>query len=296
MHSTLDDFTDEVLRAALECRSPALMSAVRFRVEYVYETGEYRLTVPTFGGGLGERKVNLDFRAGRRPAFSFTATQRGRSDAFVPLTDALLEQFVGELTVYEPDVLIYRIEKGSTRRVPLPAEGMPVLIEEFRRRAPVPSLEEIEEDDRSRFDFDFLTKLADGGDVGAMEELGRRYRYGIGVTADLAVAIEWFRMAAALASMDGIVAYSTYLDIIEKHGPEAEEINREIMLHDYGESLTESLAWFDIAAACHQGAVEFRDALVGVLGPVRVERAQERAAELRVKGAILTDPVSCDRA
>ena len=160
--------------------------------------------------------------------------------------------------------------------------------------AAVPSLEEIEELDRSRFDLDFLTKLADGGDVGAMEELGRRYRYGIGVTADLEVAIEWFHMAATLASNDGIMAYVTYLDIIEKHGPEAEEINREIMLHEYGESLIEALAWFDIDAACHQGAAEFRDALIGVLGPVRVERAQERAAELRTKGAIVTDPGSCD--
>ena len=49
---------------------------------------------------------------------------------FVILTDALLEQFIRELTVDEPDVLIYRIEKGHTRTVPLPAEGMPMLIEE----------------------------------------------------------------------------------------------------------------------------------------------------------------------
>ena len=73
VHSTLDDFTDEVLRAALECHG--LISA-RFRVEYVYESGEIRLNVPD-SGGLMERRVTLDFRAGRRPAFSFTATQSG---------------------------------------------------------------------------------------------------------------------------------------------------------------------------------------------------------------------------
>ena len=99
-----------------------------FCVEYVYESGEHRLTVADtlFSGG-----ETLDFRAGRRPAFSFITTLSG---GVVLLTDALLEQFIRELTVDEPDVLIYRIEKGRTRRVPLPAEGMPMLIEEFQRR------------------------------------------------------------------------------------------------------------------------------------------------------------------
>ena len=55
------------------------------------------------------------------------------------LTAALLEQFIRELTIDAPDVLIYRIEKGSTRRVPLPAEAMPVMVEEFLRRAVRPS-------------------------------------------------------------------------------------------------------------------------------------------------------------
>ena len=137
VHSTLDDFTDEVLRAALECRRPALMSAAArfFRVEYVYESGEHRLTVADDIYHMVERRgVTLDFRAGRRPAFSFIATTPRGGDTFVLLTDALLEQFIRELTVDEPDVLIYRIEKGSTRRIPLPAEGMPMLIEEFQRR------------------------------------------------------------------------------------------------------------------------------------------------------------------
>ena len=43
VHSTLDDFTDEVLRAALNCRHPKLQVNSRFRVEYVYESGEHRL-------------------------------------------------------------------------------------------------------------------------------------------------------------------------------------------------------------------------------------------------------------
>ena len=63
VHSILDDFTDELLRVALECRSHAL-SADRFRVEYVYETGEYQLTVPFGGGGLMERNVTLTSEPG----------------------------------------------------------------------------------------------------------------------------------------------------------------------------------------------------------------------------------------
>ena len=125
---TIDDFTDEVLATTLAC----LAGTEGFRVEYIYETGEHRLTVPA-SGGVVDRRVTLDFRSGRRPAFSFTATL-SRSDASVLLADALPEQFIGELTVDEPDVLIYRTEKGPTRRVPLPAEGMPMLIEEFQRR------------------------------------------------------------------------------------------------------------------------------------------------------------------
>ena len=135
VHSTLDDFTDEVLRAALNCRHPKLQVNSRFRVEYVYESGEHRLTVADDIYHMVERRgVTLDFRAGRRPAFSFIATTPRGGDTFVLLTDALLEQFIRELTVDEPDVLIYRIEKGHTRTVPLPAEGMPMLIEEFQRR------------------------------------------------------------------------------------------------------------------------------------------------------------------
>ena len=134
VHSTIDVFTDEVLRAALNCRHPNLQVTGRFRVEYVYESGEHRLAVGNAVYRLEERRgVTLDVRVGRRSAFSYIATL-SEGDAFVILTDALLEQFIRELTVDEPDVLIYRIEKGYTRTVPLPAEGMPMLIEEFQRR------------------------------------------------------------------------------------------------------------------------------------------------------------------
>ena len=134
VRSTTDDFTDEVLRTMLACRAPGLMG---LRMEYVYETGEHRLTLAhsVFIGGVTRRipPMTFDFRAGGRPAFTFTATLGG-GDAFVLLTDVMLEQFIHELTVDESDELIYRLDSGPIRRVPLPAEGMPRLIEEYQRR------------------------------------------------------------------------------------------------------------------------------------------------------------------
>ena len=311
VRSYADDFTDATQLVILQLRGSDLMDNVR--VEY-HKDGVFSITNSSIDaiqqadheGGLfvvsfqtpipSDGDVEVVFRVGALEAVTLTArTEKGR--AIVRVSEAWAEELLANMA-RGAETIVYRVGSrgGAIRRVSVPVK-VPELVAEFWRRVAEASRTSAVDEESIAYHGTSLTrleKLAETDDVGAMEELGRRYRNGIGVTADLKVAIEWFHMAAAIASNDGIMAYVTYLDIMEKHGPEAAEINREIMLDEYGESLVEALAWFDIDAACHQGAAEFRDALIGVLGPVRVERAQERADELRTKGAIVTDPGSCD--
>ena len=322
VRSYADDFTDATQLVILQLSDkPSFRAEEAVRVEYhkdgVFSINQYStdaIQQEDHEGGLfvvsffdintpsrsdearSNKDVEVVFRVGALEAVTLTArTQNGR--ALVRVSEAWAEELLANM-VRGAETIVYRIGSRSRpiRRVSVPAK-MPELVAEFWRRVAEASRTSAVDEESIAYHETSLTRLeelADTDDVGAMEELGRRYRNGIGVTADLEVAIEWFHMAAAIASNDGIMAYVTYLDIIEKHGPEAEEINREIMLDEYGESLIEALAWFDIDAACHEEAADFRDAIIGVLGPVRVERAQERAAELRTKGAIVADPGSCD--
>lgn len=114
---------------------------------------------------------------------------------------------------------------------------------------------------------EWLRKAADAGHTGAMVQLGRLYRTGLGVLQNFDLTVEWMHKAADRGDPEGMM-----------------EVGR---LYRSGTGVKQDLimayAWFNrAAAALHTEAVNERDNVALRLSETELKQAQARSAMDRV--------------
>ncbi len=123
----------------------------------------------------------------------------------------------------------------------------------------------------------WLQKAADGGHTGAMIQLGKLYRVGVGVLQNFELSLNWIRAAASHGDAEGMME----LGRLYRSGVGVEQ------------NLIDAYVWFNRAAAAHNlDAARERENIALKLTPEQLKAAQNRsvAAEPEEKTAAAGEP------